>query len=96
MESSPKIAVNLIRTFEKLLCKGDSYVGSVVGFAFKNIVYFLYLFLALTLPTLPDFLIHRVDKCLVDGHTLLSEAAGIVDGDVMQLRVRRPVLIQDQ
>ena len=43
------------------------------------------------LPT--DLLIHGVDVGLVDGHTLLSQLTGVVDGHIMQLRVLRPVLI---
>ena len=43
-----------------------------------------------------DPLVHRVDEGLVDGHALFGEGGGVVDGDVHQVRVRRPVLVQDQ
>ena len=43
-----------------------------------------------------DSFVHRVDESLVDSHALLGEGGGVVDGDVNQVRVRRPVLVQDQ
>ena len=42
---------------------------------------------------LADLLVHGVDVGLVDGHALLSQRRGVVDGDVMQLRVLAPILV---
>lgn len=34
--------------------------------------------------------------CLIDSHTLACEARRVVDGDIVQIRVLLPVLIQDE
>ena len=44
----------------------------------------------------PISLVHGVDESLVDSHALLDQAGGVVDGDVGELGVRGPVLVQDQ
>ena len=44
----------------------------------------------------PISLLHGVDESLVDSHALLDQAGGVVDGDVGELGVRGPVLVQDQ
>ena len=40
-----------------------------------------------------NLLIHGSDVCLVDSHAFLGQRRGIVDGNVVQLRVGCPVLI---
>ena len=44
----------------------------------------------------PDSLVHGIDEGLVDGHALLGQAGGVVDGNVGQLRVGCPVLVQNE
>lgn len=40
-----------------------------------------------------DFVIHGIDVSLVDSHTFLCKGRGVVDRDVMELRVVLPVFI---
>lgn len=40
-----------------------------------------------------DAVVHGVDVRLVHRHALLGQARRVVDGDVLQLRVERPVLV---
>ena len=42
---------------------------------------------------LADLVVHGVDVGLVHGHALLGQRGGVVDGNVMELRVVLPVLI---
>ena len=42
---------------------------------------------------LADLVIHGVDVRLVDSHALPGQRRGVVDGDVVELRVVLPVLI---
>ena len=42
---------------------------------------------------LADLVVHGVDVGLVDRHALPGQRRGVVDGDVVQLRVVLPVLI---
>ncbi len=42
---------------------------------------------------LADLVVHGVDVSLVDGHALPGQRRGVVDGDVVELRVVLPVLI---
>ena len=46
--------------------------------------------------SIPDSLVHGVDEGLVDGHALLGQAGGVVDGNVGQFRVGCPVLVQNE
>lgn len=43
-----------------------------------------------------DSVVHGVDVRLVDGHALFGQRRGVVDGNVVQLRMLTPVLVQDQ
>ena len=43
-----------------------------------------------------DAIIHGVDVGLIDGHAAFGEGGGIVDGDVVELGMGSPVLIQDE
>ena len=43
-----------------------------------------------------DVLVHHVDVRLVDTHSLLGYLGRIIDGHVVQLGVRLPVLVEDQ
>jgi hypothetical protein len=40
-----------------------------------------------------DFIVHGVDVCLVNGHALLCEGARVVNGDVVEFRMRSPIFI---
>ena len=42
---------------------------------------------------LADLVVHGVDVCLVHGHALPGQGRGVVDGDVVELRVVLPVLV---
>ena len=42
---------------------------------------------------LADFVVHGVDVRLVHRHALLGQRGGVVDGDVVELRVVLPVLV---
>lgn len=40
-----------------------------------------------------DLVVHGVDVGLVDGHALPGQRRGVVDGNVVELRVVLPVLV---
>ena len=40
-----------------------------------------------------DFVVHRVDVCLVKGHTLMSQRRGVVNGDFVEFWVLTPILV---
>ena len=42
---------------------------------------------------LADLVVHGVDVRLVHGHALPGQGRGVVDGDVVELRVVLPVLV---
>ena len=44
----------------------------------------------------PDLLVHGVDEGLVDGHALLGQGRRVVYGDLVELGVRGPVLVEDE
>ena len=43
-----------------------------------------------------DPLVHGVDEGLVDGHALLGQGRRVVYGDLVELGVRGPVLVEDE
>lgn len=43
--------------------------------------------------SLADLVVHGIDVGLVNGHALLCQRGGVVDGDVVELRVVLPVLV---
>ena len=43
-----------------------------------------------------DLIIHGVDVSLIDGHALLRQRGGVINRNVLQLRMHRPVLVQDE
>lgn len=43
-----------------------------------------------------DATVHGADVRLVDGHALLGERGGVVDGNVVKFGVLRPVFVQDE
>lgn len=45
---------------------------------------------------LADLVVHGVDVGLVNSHALLGQGRGVVDGDVVQLRMVLPILIFGQ
>ena len=44
----------------------------------------------------PDLLVHGIDERLVDGHALLGQRRRVVDRDLVELRVRSPVFVEDE
>ena len=44
----------------------------------------------------PNPFIHGVYVCLVDSHALLRKGGGVIDWNLMELWVVRPILIQDK
>lgn len=45
------------------------------------------------IDSLANFVVHGVDVGLVHGHALLGQGRGVVDRDVMELRMVLPVLV---
>ena len=43
-----------------------------------------------------DPLIHGVDVCLVNNHAPFCKGGSIIYGDVIELRIVRPILIKDK
>lgn len=42
---------------------------------------------------LADFVIHGIDVCLINSHAFLCQRGGVVNGDVVELRMILPVFI---